>query len=57
MSDDTEPTAPTADNAAGMFWWYGLSDQERARWMREAGDTGRAKDAWEAFKRITARAP
>jgi hypothetical protein len=25
--------------------------RERGRWSREAGNTGRAKDAWEAFKR------
>jgi hypothetical protein len=39
------------DDELGMAWWNGLSERERARWSREAGNTGRAKDAWEAFKR------
>jgi hypothetical protein len=38
------------DDAFEMAWWNGLSERERARWSREAGNTGRAKDAWEAFK-------
>jgi hypothetical protein len=38
----------------GMAWWNALTEQERVEWMRRAGDSGRAKDAWEAFK--TARA-
>ena len=42
-------TAPTSDEL-GMAWWNGLTEQERRRWMREAGDTGRAMDAWYAFK-------
>jgi len=40
----------TADDELGIAWWNGLSD-ERAKWSHEAGNTGRAKDAWEAFKR------
>ena len=40
----------TADDDVGMAWWNGLSERERARWSREAGNTGRVKDAWEAFK-------
>jgi hypothetical protein len=42
---------PTADDVLGMAWWNRLSKRDRARWSREAGNTGRAKDAWEAFKR------
>jgi hypothetical protein len=40
-----------ADNEAGMAWWNGLTEQERGKWAEIAGNTGRAKDAWEAFKR------
>jgi hypothetical protein len=40
----------TADDELGMAWWNNLSEQERRRWAKAAG-TGRAKDAWEAFKR------
>jgi hypothetical protein len=39
------------DDEAGMAWWNALTEQERANWSAIAGDTGRAKDAWEAFKR------
>jgi hypothetical protein len=33
-----------------MAWWNGLDEAERARWMKVAGDTGVAADAWSAFK-------
>jgi hypothetical protein len=39
------------DDELGMAWWNALTEQERARWSREAGNTGRAVDAWQAFKR------
>jgi hypothetical protein len=39
-----------ADDDAGMAWWNGLTEQERTKWAAVA-NTGRAKDAWEAFKR------
>lgn len=38
------------DDEAGMTWWNALTDQERTRWAKAAGNTGRAKDAWEKFK-------
>jgi hypothetical protein len=41
---------PTKDDELGMAWWNGMTDRERARWSAIAGNTGRAKDAWEAFK-------
>jgi hypothetical protein len=41
----------SSDDEAGMAWWNALTEQERAKWSAIAGDTGRAKDAWEAFKR------
>jgi hypothetical protein len=41
----------SADDDLGMAWWNGLSERERAKWSREAGNTGRAMDAWEAFNR------
>jgi hypothetical protein len=44
----------SGDDEAGMAWWNALTEQERARWSAVAGNTGRAKDAWEAFKRAPA---
>ena len=44
----------SGDDEAGMAWWNALTEQERAKWSAIAGDTGRAKDAWEAFKRGSA---
>lgn len=34
----------------GMEWWNGLSKEDRQHWMRQAGNTGVAADAWSAFK-------
>jgi hypothetical protein len=46
------PSQPiTRDDELGMAWWNALTKQERARWSEIAGNTGRAVDAWEAFKR------
>lgn len=42
---------PSADEHAGMTWWNSLTTAERQRWMRAAGDTGIAADAWSAFKK------
>lgn len=39
------------DGLKGMEWWNGLSDDERKQWAIKAGNTGRAADAWEAYKR------
>lgn len=41
----------TVDDLTGIAWWNALPDRERGQWMARAGNTGRAKDAWEAFKR------
>jgi hypothetical protein len=49
MNDEREPNA---DEAAGMFWWNGLDEHQRRKWMEAAGNTGVAADAWAAFKRI-----
>jgi predicted nucleic acid-binding protein len=46
---DPDAREPTADEAAGMLWWNGLSDAERARWAQRAG-TGVVADAWALFK-------
>jgi hypothetical protein len=47
---------PYSDDLVGMLcWWNLLTEQERRRWMREAGDTGIARDAWLAFKKSVAR--
>jgi hypothetical protein len=46
------PSQPmTRDDELGMAWWNALNEQERAKWSRLAGNTGRVVDAWEAFKR------
>ncbi|MCF6120508.1 hypothetical protein L2449_27160 [Mesorhizobium muleiense] len=41
---------PTADERAGIEWWNALDEAGRRDWMQRAGNTGRAADAWEAFK-------
>jgi hypothetical protein len=41
---------PTPDQLDGMDWWNTLAADERAHWMRQAGDTGRVFDAWATFK-------
>lgn len=38
------------DAAQGMEWWNSLESSERTKWMKAAGDTGVAADAWAAFK-------
>lgn len=45
---------PTDDERAGMNWWNALTEAERRHWMRKAGDTGIAADAWAAFQRTQA---
>jgi hypothetical protein len=47
----TSANQPQSDDELGIIWWNSLSKQERAKWSAAAGNTGRAKDAWEAFKR------
>ena len=45
--------APSAEDLAGeegMAWWNALDRRERAKWIKAAGDTGVAADAWHAFK-------
>lgn len=51
----TQRGTPATDAQLGMTWWNAISAAERVRWMREAGDTGVAADAWEAFMREMAR--
>lgn len=46
-----EIVTKTQDDQSGIIWWNALSKRERTRWSRAAGNTGRVKDAWEAFKR------
>jgi hypothetical protein len=58
--DDVMPDSdPTPDETAGMNWWRHLSETEQAYWL-EIARASTAKslpaDAWEAFKRVTARA-
>jgi hypothetical protein len=42
------------DAELGMTWWNRCTERERARWLERAGSAVPA-DAWEAFKRETAR--
>lgn len=46
-----------ADEIAGMAWWNGMPEAERREWMRRAGDTGKAADAWAEYKRRTPNRP
>lgn len=39
---------------AGLEWWNGLTESDRAHWMRVAGSAVPA-DAWKAFQRGTAK--
>jgi hypothetical protein len=42
---------PTDDERDGMTWWNGLEETARGFWAKKAGNTGRAADAWAAYKR------
>jgi hypothetical protein len=42
--------AAATDAQLGMDWWNGLPAAERREWMRRAGNTGVAADAWAVFK-------
>ncbi|SAL86353.1 hypothetical protein AWB68_07998 [Caballeronia choica] len=42
---------PTEDESTGLQWWNRLQEHARRYWMERAGNTGRALDAWEAYKR------
>ena len=50
-SANNPPEVMTHDDELGMAWWNALSERQRAKWSAIAGNTGRVKDAWEAFKR------
>src|SRR5260370_35997472 len=50
-SANNPPGVMTHDDELGMAWWNALSERQRAKWSATAGNTGRVKDAWEAFKR------
>ena len=38
------------DESMGVYWWNGLTDDERIHWMNRAGNTGVAADAWRDLK-------
>ena len=42
---------PTSDEVMGTARWNNLTEQERARCMQEAGNTGVAAVAWAVFKK------
>ena len=44
-----EERTPTSDEAAGIAWWNGISEEERAEWLRRA-ESAVPADAWAAFK-------
>ena len=43
-------SSPSTDDLKGIAWWNALTEKARGYWMRIAGNTGRAVDAWVAFK-------
>ncbi|ABO60563.1 hypothetical protein LA345_38735 (plasmid) [Burkholderia vietnamiensis] len=49
MGGGAFPADPHRDPHAGMYWWNGLAESDRAEWMKRAGDTGKAVDAWAAY--------
>jgi hypothetical protein len=46
----TLPENVVSNARIGIAWWNSLSEREREKWMRLAGDTGVAADAWAAFQ-------
>jgi hypothetical protein len=44
------PESVVSNARLGIAWWNSLSEREREKWMRLAGDTGVAADAWAAFQ-------
>ncbi len=44
------PHAEPADAQAGMDWWNNSTEQQRGYWMKRAGNTGVAADAWAVYK-------
>jgi len=50
LKRNDDPSGEDLDGEEGMAWWNGLDRRERAKWMKAAGDTGVAADAWYAFK-------
>lgn len=47
---------PTADELAGITWWNGLSEEDRAFWLR-AALTSVPAEAWAYYKRANADLP
>jgi hypothetical protein len=43
--------APDDDELAGIDWWNAMEVEGREYWMEQAGNSGRAADAWAIFKR------
>jgi len=50
MVKTTLPESVISNAQIGIAWWNSLSLQERKKWMRLAGNTGVAADAWAAFQ-------
>jgi hypothetical protein len=44
---------PTEDERSGIDWWNRLDAAGRQYWMKTAGNTGRAADAWQTYKLAT----
>lgn len=44
------------DDVAGMVWWNGLTEAQRASWARQSGGTGVVADVWAYAKRMGVRA-
>jgi hypothetical protein len=50
MESEKTPPVDRSDAEAGMRWWNTATEEQRRHWMRQAGDTGIAADAWAAYK-------
>lgn len=40
---------PSEDGWSGLTWWNGLSEHERAYWLKRGGSAGPV-DAWRAYQ-------
>lgn len=54
VAPNSDDSSPKADEHAGMAWWNALDEDGRRDWMQQAGNTGRAADAWKVYKRAAA---
>jgi hypothetical protein len=48
--------ASSADETAGMEWWNGMSEDQRAYWLREA-NTAIVAEAWAYYNHVLSQLP